>query len=521
MRNNSNDNIYTSTYDKGSSNKLVVLPSRQTIESKLNTIPSNESMKKSIGTMISSYSTITSRNPSTECVIVNEMASKNLKPRVAFIEPVNKQTSTTSTTNTTTNGDNNVTNKFEISNTQKNQSTNESNNKIKLTNNEKKPVDKLKSSLSDRFPGWGVITDDDDDEEDANVNADENNVQWEEIITNLENIKQSPLKKNNDKITVDEQYPNSNLSQSSNVMNDEETIFQVHQQQQYWQPFPRQISIEKRRHSSILTNPRKSLAMIFSQISNNLGFTQETSIDYPNERIRNSVSSQRLMERNIFNTIIGGNPNQHRTSGSIGTLSNVHYNKSNNPNTILTSNNNNTMSPTTTTMDRSILVDLLCCTCCTNSDDEDEAYSNLIENHRLARIVTMGAILTILGLIFAYIIRSATETQTVPNASSTTGSPPSSSTTTLTVATTVTNVTDIETYSSFSTTTNTTLNLIINSTLNPQFIKQMRNISSFLNLTHNDELNSVRILNDSYVHNHVNSNLISTNDDNNNESHNT
>ncbi|CAH8621858.1 unnamed protein product [Schistosoma margrebowiei] len=631
MRNNSNDNIYTSTYDKGSSNKLVVLPSRQTIESKLNTIPSNESMKKSIGTMISSYSTITSRNPSTECVIVNEMASKNLKPRVAFIEPVNKQTSTTSTTNTTTNGDNNVTNKFEISNTQKNQSTNESNNKIKLTNNEKKPVDKLKSSLSDRFPGWGVITDDDDDDEDANVNADENNVQWEEIITNLENIKQSPLKKdakydrienknydihentsskheetmntncniNNDKITVDEQYPNSNLSQSSNVMNDEETIFQVHQQQQYWQPFPRQISIEKRRHSSILTNPRKSLAMIFSQISNNLGFTQETSIDYPNEHyssnfhlntrrisssgkrlkqmiskhntntttnnndnntnydnalfnsdadiykkssrssfiqqhkdlnldnnnntigIRNSVSSQRLMERNIFNTIIGGNPNQHRTSGSIGTLSNVHYNKSNNPNTILTSNNNNTMSPTTTTMDRSILVDLLCCTCCTNSDDEDEAYSNLIENHRLARIVTMGAILTILGLIFAYIIRSATETQTVPNASSTTGSPPSSSTTTLTVATTVTNVTDIETYSSFSTTTNTTLNLIINSTLNPQFIKQMRNISSFLNLTHNDELNSVRILNDSYVHNHVNSNLISTNDDNNNESHNT
>ncbi|CAH8632111.1 hypothetical protein MS3_00009531 [Schistosoma haematobium] len=644
MRNNSNDNIYPSTYDKGSSsNKLVVLPSRQTIESKLNTVPSNESMKKSIGTMITSYSTITSRNPSTECVIVNEMASKNLKPRVAFIEPVNKQTSTTSTTNTTTNGDNNVINKFEISNTQNNQSTNESNNKIKLINNEKKPVDKLKLSLSDRFPGWGVITDDDDDDdddEDANVNADENNVQWEEIITNLENIKQSPLKRdakydrienknydihentsnkyeetmntncniNNDKITmkfpsINEQYSNSNLSQSSNIINDEETIFQVNQQQQYWQPFPRQISIEKRRHSSILTNPRKSLAMIFSQISNNLGFTQETSINYSNEHyssnfhlntrrisssgkrlkqmiskhntntndnnntnydnalfnsdadihkkssrssfiqqhndlnldnnnnnntigIRSSVSSQRLMERSIFNTIIGGNPNQHRTSGSIGTLSNVHYNKSNNPNTILTSNNNNnnTMSPTTTTVDRSILVDLLCCTCCTNSDDEDEAYSNLIENHRLARIVTMGAILTILGLIFAYIIRSATETQTVPNASSTTGSPPSSpaatTTTTLTVATTVTNVTDIETYSSFFTTTNTTLNLIMNSTLNPQFIKQMSNVSSFLNLTHNDESNSVRVLNDSYVYNHVNSKLISTNDDNNNESHN-
>ncbi|VDP59459.1 unnamed protein product [Schistosoma curassoni] len=485
-------------------------------------------MKKSIGTMITSYSTITSRNPSTECVIVNEIASKNLKPRVAFIEPVNKQTSTTSTTNTTTNGDNNVINKFEIANTQNNQSTNESNNKIKLTNNEKKPVDKLKLSLSDRFPGWGVITDDDDDDdddddEDANLNADENNVQWEEIITNLENIKQSPLKRITMKFpSINEQYSNSNLSQSSNIINDEETIFQVNQQQQYWQPFPRQISIEKRRHSSILTNPRKSLAMIFSQISNNLGFTQETSINYSNERIRSSVSSQRLMERSIFNTIIGGNPNQHRTSGSIGTLSNVHYNKSNNPNTILTSNNNtsNTMSPTTTTVDRSILVDLLCCTCCTNSDDEDEAYSNLIENHRLARIVTMGAILTILGLIFAYIIRSATETQTVPNASSTTGSPPSSPTTTLTVATTVTNVTDIETYSSFSTTTNTTLNLIMNSTLNPQFIKQMGNVSSFLNLTHNDESNSVGILNDSYMYSHVNSKLISINDNNNSESHN-
>ncbi|CAH8593306.1 unnamed protein product [Schistosoma mattheei] len=261
---------------------------------------------------------------------------------------------------------------------------------------------------------------------------------------------------------------------------------------------------------------------------------QHTDLNFDNNNnnntigIRSSVSSQRLMERSIFNTIIGGNPNQHRTSGSIGTLSNVHYNKSNNPNTILTSNNNNnnnTMSPTTTTVDRSILVDLLCCTCCTNSDDEDEAYSNLIENHRLARIVTMGAILTILGLIFAYIIRSATETQTVPNASSTTGSTPSSpaaaaTTTTLTVATTVTNVTDIETYSSFFTTTNTTLNLIMNSTLNPQFIKQMNNVSSFLNLTHNGESNSVRVLNDSYVYNHVNSKLISTNDDNNNESHN-
>lgn len=402
---------------------------------------------------------------------------------------------------------------------------------------------------------------------------------------------------NNDKIimkfqSINEQYPNSNLSQSSNIINNEETIFQVNQQQQYWQPFPRPISIEKHRNSSILTNPRKSLAMIFSQISNNLGLTQETLTEYPNEHyspnfrlntripsgkrlkqiitkhntnnsnndnstnydnaifnpdaethkkssrssfiqqhkdfnldnnnnntigIRSSISSQRLMERNIFNTIIGGNPNQHRTSGS---LSNIHYNKSNNPNTILTSNsNNNTMSPTTTTMDRSILVDLLCCTCCTNSDDEDEAYSNLIENHRLARIVTMGAILTILGLIFAYIIRSATETQTVPNTSSTTGSPPSSpTTTTLTMTTTVANVTDIETYSSFSNTTNNTLNLIMNSSLNPQFIKQMRNFSSLFNLTHNDESNSVRILNDSYVYNHVNSKLISTNEDNNNES---
>ncbi|XP_018653624.1 hypothetical protein Smp_033200 [Schistosoma mansoni] len=261
-------------------------------------------------------------------------------------------------------------------------------------------------------------------------------------MANLENLKQSPLKKIPIKFqSTNEQYSNSNLSQSD-IVNNEETIFQVHHQQQHWQPFPRQISIEKRRNSSLLANPRKSLAMIFSQISNNLGFTQETSTEYLDEGIRSSVSSQRLMDRGIFNTIIGGNQNQHRTSGSIGTLSNVHYNKSNNPNTILTSNNNNTMSPTTTTVDRSILVDLLCCTCCTNSDDEDEAYSNLIENHRLARIVTMGAILTILGLIFAYIIRSATETQTAPNASGTTGSPPSSptTTTTLTVAMTITNV---------------------------------------------------------------------------------
>ncbi|KAK4467367.1 hypothetical protein MN116_008862 [Schistosoma mekongi] len=566
-----------------------------------NTKNNNQRMKQySFGKP--SYSTMTSCCPSTECIIVNEITNKNVKPRVAFVEPVNKQTNTTTTAATTT--DNNVSNTFELFNTKNNQSKDEVNNKLELKSNGKRKVDKLKLSLSARFPGWGVITDDDDDDDD--VDSEEDNAEWERTLKNLQNLEQSSVKQNvdyNQLIMKDENNPikqnanneilstdckmNNLHQQASNSystteqspdcgltqFNNDEAFYEVHQQLQHHHHEQQQKSVEKHRSSSILTNSRKSLAMIFSQISNNLGFTQQTSSEYSNDRytsniplttklssdkrfshiisklninnnnnnnifstntavhgkssrtslsqqpkqlsyddvntigVHSSDSSQHLMDRSIYNTLINGNQqDQHRTSSSISTITNIHYNKSINPNTALagnssSNNNNNTILSTNTTVDRSILVDLLCCTCCTNSDDEDEAYSNLIENHRLARIVTMGAILTILGLIFAYIIRSATEIQIIPN----------------TISSTTSSIINVVNTVNVSTTPHSILNMFNSSTtLTPQFIKQFQNFSNLLQVTTSDDdggetTSSIKLFNGSSLSSPVNR-LISISD---------
>ncbi|BHF84007.1 hypothetical protein SprV_0902715700 [Sparganum proliferum] len=64
-------------------------------------------------------------------------------------------------------------------------------------------------------------------------------------------------------------------------------------------------------------------------------------------------------------------------------------------------------------VERFIVLDLICCACCRQPRANE--YSNLIENHRLARIVTLVAVLTILGLVLTYIIRSAIEPAATPD----------------------------------------------------------------------------------------------------------
>ncbi|KAL7055182.1 hypothetical protein AAHC03_024438 [Spirometra sp. Aus1] len=64
-------------------------------------------------------------------------------------------------------------------------------------------------------------------------------------------------------------------------------------------------------------------------------------------------------------------------------------------------------------VERFIVLDLICCACCRQPRANE--YSNLIENHRLARIVTLVAVLTILGLVLTYIIRSAIEPAAPPD----------------------------------------------------------------------------------------------------------
>ncbi|VDL88192.1 unnamed protein product, partial [Schistocephalus solidus] len=64
-------------------------------------------------------------------------------------------------------------------------------------------------------------------------------------------------------------------------------------------------------------------------------------------------------------------------------------------------------------VERFVVLDLICCACCRQPRANE--YSNLIENHRLARIVTLVAVLTILGLVLTYIIRSAIEPPASPD----------------------------------------------------------------------------------------------------------
>ncbi|CAH8599820.1 unnamed protein product [Heterobilharzia americana] len=480
-----------------------------------------QSMKETLVTVESriplpNNSTTTSINNPTELLVMNEITNRNFKPRVAFIEPINEQL----------NNDNHSLCSI-LNDDTDSQLNRESIDETRQINNEKRRVNKLKLSLSARFPGWGVITDDDEDDDDDNVATNMNNTQCDQKLTLVEKPIEQTVSKNLESKKKDEdiqgekkqekkasstdlnkndtknnsspvlplksqsntdQYTSSRMSNITDITTEQPYYQQHHHLHESQYQLPLQKSIEKHRSSSILTQPRKSLAMIFSQISNNLGFTPQSTASSPSpqypddqyvsqftlnshsiprrkwsnhitikrnnsqitenilnteqlvdnylksppssyqhhksfdESIRaNDTSNQRLIERGILNTLMSGNHHrQSRNNSSIGTMSNIHLNKSGSQLNATLASGNNTMS---TSVDRSIIVDLLCCTCCTNSDEEDEAYSNLIENHRLARIVTMGAILTILGLIFAYIIRSATEPQNMPGTttSSTTG----------------------------------------------------------------------------------------------------
>lgn len=59
-----------------------------------------------------------------------------------------------------------------------------------------------------------------------------------------------------------------------------------------------------------------------------------------------------------------------------------------------------------------MILDIICCACCRQTNSANE-YSNLIENHKLARIVTLITVLAILGLVLTYIIKSALEPATI------------------------------------------------------------------------------------------------------------
>lgn len=218
--------------------------------------------------------------------------------------------------------------------------------------------------------------------------------------------------------------------------------------------------------AAMLRQPRKSLAMIFSNLSTNLGFTnsstrsktgslastsssdslrlQPTTSSLPQTNDGNFIDlsgSKLIRDQRGHSTIIqlGRDQSIDQTTsymngdigrrGRVSLLSNVLPSQGRSgPDPIapaLTHNHHRNHLGQDTTTDRSLIVDLLCCTCCTQVDEEAD-YSTLIENHRLARFITMAAILTILGLILAYIIRSAieapvqtiqTETQTSPSIS--------------------------------------------------------------------------------------------------------
>nr|AAW27336.1 SJCHGC08858 protein [Schistosoma japonicum] len=114
----------------------------------------------------------------------------------------------------------------------------------------------------------------------------------------------------------------------------------------------------------------------------------------------------------------------------------------------------------------------------------------------------MGAILTILGLIFAYIIRSATEIQIIPN----------------TTSSTTPSIINVVNTVNVSTTSHSILNMFNSTTtLNPQFIKQFQNFSNFLQVTVSDDGDddeitpSIKMFNDSSFSGHVNK-LISIDD---------
>ncbi|OON21768.1 hypothetical protein X801_02334, partial [Opisthorchis viverrini] len=344
-----------------------------------------------------------------------------------------------------------------------------------------------KLSPSAQFPGWGVITDDEDEE--TVKDAGSKTTGGTETIANTEGeIVESVAGKTEttiaQPITVEEGTNNGDVvrrplvvtvedvetssspepdgkevptsyshfsSRPSRVVTEKER-FQI-QQEFLRQNALRDLAPPRPSGSAMLRQPRKSLAMIFNNLSNNLGFIPKNSSKTatsspvqsqvtlaPTDQDQSTPSSippsvraslmeltgsKLLKDRRGHSTLIqigktdsteqnltyiNGDVCRRPERGRLGTLIGTSSNRGSetNPTTIANFGAQRAYLQGDTTAERSLIVDLLCCTCCTKVEEE-EAYANLIENHRLARVITLAAVLTILGLILAYIIRSAIE----------------------------------------------------------------------------------------------------------------
>ncbi|KAF7261621.1 hypothetical protein EG68_00991 [Paragonimus skrjabini miyazakii] len=364
----------------------------------------------------------------------------------------------------------------------------------------------LKLSPSAQFPGWGVITDDDDDEDNGDdyaYGADENN---ESDRNNKRLTKQTvssdDSKPDNDDAPSDGKVVNKDVNKTNEpIKGKQPDMFEERTEQLEVQPtltsnttvsntsvrnsplkpgkpgarkevaqsvsnitsdkqrfqiqqecFRRNDSVSQKVHPSMLRQPRKSLALIFSNLSSNLGFThtqpeRTTSLQLGSPRSSGSMESGNRQTKNSSTTsippIVGSlaelpgskllrAKRGHSTVIQLGKVDSSDLNYANGDvghrlergRTITSVNRESEVNVLNTSplrsanthdclagelsADRSLFVDLLCCTCCTQVDEEED-YSHLIENHKLARFITMAAVLTILGLILAYIIRSALE----------------------------------------------------------------------------------------------------------------
>lgn len=261
--------------------------------------------------------------------------------------------------------------------------------------------------------------------------------------------------------------PNS-CSSRSPLNSDDKQRFKI--QQEY---FRKNSPSSPVKTPALLRQPRKSLAMVFSHISKNLGFQKAPSMQRSESRDSSngscSSSSSGAFERHhhqqeqqqMDHLTVAGNESARNPTLTSLAHSKLIKNRRGNPTIIQLGKNNEIFVPngelnpsdrsTRTTsitgtlgllearshdptparlttistdsgggqkptmvesrMERSLTVDLLStCTCCCSRSEDDEHYANLIENHRLARIITMVAALIIAGLIIAYIINSAMET---------------------------------------------------------------------------------------------------------------
>ncbi|VEL37937.1 unnamed protein product, partial [Protopolystoma xenopodis] len=177
----------------------------------------------------------------------------------------------------------------------------------------------------------------------------------------------------------------------------------------------------------LFRQPRKSLAMIFATLGDNLGLSESPASRQHHylarrQRTNSAISSQ------SFRVDYAEHEQVEKLDG-VGTAAAGALEKKTRKNEYPSLCRGNEMSWKNADLEanrqlstgsdeddglgaRSLfIVDILCCTCCTRNDEEEE-YLSLIENHKLARMVTLLAVLTILGLVLAYIIRSVTEDST-------------------------------------------------------------------------------------------------------------